>query len=211
MLSLPEALLLFALHDARGTVHSAAFLGLDEALSAAVLGELLLRGAIRVRSDGALRLVDDPPDTDSMLMLLAARALLEAEACTVDEALHALDTRLGAVRKRVVTALATKNILRAGEIDREGLADTETHAAADGSPEAGMLAHLREGIAAGPGVSRRIGLLIGLVHVLGLWSALLPEGEHAAACAAGDWVLERDAICRAARVAVQKAEGTWEG
>jgi hypothetical protein len=52
---LPEALLLFALHDAKGTVHSVAFLAIDHALRAAVLCELKLRGHVQTRLPSEIR------------------------------------------------------------------------------------------------------------------------------------------------------------
>jgi hypothetical protein len=146
-----------------------------------------------------------------MLLLLANKALLDAGADTVAGALDAIERHLGHLRKRTLDALAVKKILTASLIDRDGLADTEVHPLADHGAEAEMLAHLREGIAQSSSVSRRIGLLIGLVHVLDLWATLLPEAERAAARAAGDWVLENSPISRATQVLVKKADGTWEG
>ncbi|MEZ4322758.1 MAG: GPP34 family phosphoprotein [Myxococcota bacterium] len=211
MLSLPESLLLFSLHDERGTVHSAAFLGLDEALYAAVLGELMLRGTVRIRSDGALKVPPDAPDSESLIEQLAYKALSEASPDTVDAALEALRSGLGSLRSRLLTAVAAKGIVRSAEIDRENLEDSQVHPTADAGPEAQMVAHVREGIAAGPAVSRRIGLLIGLVHALNLWDKLLPKEERAAARSVGAWVHERDAVCKAAAVSIAKADGSWEG
>ncbi|MEQ1507398.1 MAG: GPP34 family phosphoprotein, partial [Myxococcota bacterium] len=60
-ITLPEALLLFALHDDRGTVHSAAYLALDPGLRGAVLSELKLRGYVQVRTTGDIRFHPAPP------------------------------------------------------------------------------------------------------------------------------------------------------
>ena len=55
MLTLPEHLLLIALHDEKGTVHPAAYLALDSGLRGAVLAELRLQGRIQTGTNGQVR------------------------------------------------------------------------------------------------------------------------------------------------------------
>ena len=76
MLPLPEALLLFALHDDTGTVVSSAFLSLDHTLRGAILAELRLRGFVQTRSDGMLRLHPEPPEARLEPVLAQALAVI---------------------------------------------------------------------------------------------------------------------------------------
>ncbi len=211
MLTLPESVLLFALDDERGNVRPSAFLGLDEALYAAVLAELMLRGLLRVRSrDGAVRLPEKLPKCDHVMLMLALHAITEGEATTVDKALEVLDTDLGMIRSRITGALASRGVLEAVEVDRALLEDDVVHPAEDPEPEARMREVVRDAVGRGDAMTRREGMLVGLLHCLDLWEAVLPDAMDDAR-AAGEWVLERDIICRQTQIAVSKARGTWEG
>src|SRR4051794_36111020 len=64
--SLPEELLLLALHDEKGSVIPAAASVLDGALVGAILMELGLQGRLREDVDGALQ-VDPTPTGDEIL------------------------------------------------------------------------------------------------------------------------------------------------
>ncbi len=211
MLTLPETLLLFALHDDRGTIRSEAYLGLDESLYAAVLAEMFLRGHIRVRSDG---LVEHPlaaPDTNSPMLARALGVLRKSMPTEIDACLQVLREGMPDLRDRVLGTLVVKDIIEPAEVDRPSLADTEIHPTEDAAPEHRMRAHLRSALQEGVGMSRRAGLLLGLVYVNGLFGAVLPSSERDVAKQWGDWVKERDPIVRLADVEVRKAEGSYEG
>ena len=211
MLTLPETLLLFALHDERGTIRSEAWLGLDESLHASVLAELYLRGHIRVRSDGYVEHPLATPDTDSPLLARALGVLRQSMPDALTGCHGVLEEGMPDIRDRVLGTLIVKSIVSPADIDRPSLADSEAHPTQDAGPEMTMRGHLRTALHEGVGMSRRAGILLGLVHVNGLFGALLPKSEQPIAMKWGDWVKERDPIVRLADVAVRKAEGSWEG
>lgn len=197
MLTLHESLLLFALHDDRGTVHSRAWIGLDDALRGAIAAEWMLRGALNVDRSGLARWTDRP--TGSPLLdgvRSAIRERLRTESFEVDAVLSALETWMPSLRAQVERCLTVRGIVQAGEIDRHQLADTPT-LRNRGDEETVMMEHLAAGIAAGPAVSRRMGMLIGLAHTLDLWSVLLSPTERFPAREQGEWAIERDAILQA--------------
>jgi hypothetical protein len=211
MLTLPETLLLFALHDERGTVRSEAWLGLDESLHAAVLAEHYLRGHIRVRPDGTVEHPLAAPDTNSPLLARSIGVLRRTKPTDVERCREVLEDGMPDVRDRVLGTLIVKDILEPAEIDRPSLADSDVHPTEDDGPELHMRAHLRTALHQGVEMSRRMGMLLGLVHVNGLFPALLPKSERDIAVQWGEWVKARDPIIRMADIAVRKAEGSYEG
>lgn len=208
MLTLPETLLLFALHGERGTIHASAFMGLDDALRGAVIAELYLRGAIQVKHSGESRRAPDPTSHPTPLL---SDALLDLpDTGSIDSWLATLESTLPNVRMRLVNGLVTKGILEISEKDRVNLEDSQVFSTANPLPEAEMIQHLHAAVDAGESMKRRQGMLVGLVHALELWSALLDPDKRERAREMGEWVLGRDAICRGTYKAVQIAQGTWE-
>jgi hypothetical protein len=197
MLTLHETVLLFALHDDRGTVHSRAWIGLDDALRGAVAAEWMLRGTLTVDRAGLCTWADrvaGSPLLDGLRDEIAPH--LRTTTFEIDALLSALQAWTPSLRGRVERCLVLRGTLQLGAIDRHELEDTTTlHAR--GPEETAMLAHLAEAIRRGPEMRRRMGMLIGLVHALDLWPVLLPPTERAAAREAGAWVLQRDALIQA--------------
>lgn len=209
MLSLPESLLLFALHDQRGTLRSSAYLSIDAALAGAVLGELVLRGNLRLRSDGDTRW--DDRRTDSPLLQAALEALEDTPTHgRIEALLVALETNLPDLRDRVTTALVSRGALARDVIDREGLADTSTLPAQDGTFEEAMIQHVRAAVACGSSVPRRLGLLVALIHLCELWPAFDDPSLAGQGRILGEWVLGRDRLVQAVHITIQKAEGTYD-
>ena len=127
MSTLPEALLLFALHDDRGTVHSAAFLALEPALRGSVLTELKLRGHLQVRNVGtvaqgtrpAIRWAPNAPPRPIELYLRDAMDVLTSvpSPSPVGVWLDALARGLPDLRARVSSALERRGIVISAERD----------------------------------------------------------------------------------------------
>ena len=125
MVSMPEALLLFALHDDKGTVQPSAFLALDHALRGALLSELRCRGYLQTKASGQVRLHPSPPAPPAESVLaraLAAVGELELPAET-GAALDAVQRELPNLRDDLAGALAERGILSEAHVERLGLAD----------------------------------------------------------------------------------------
>ena len=207
MPTLPEALLLFALHDQKGTVQPSAFLALDHALRGAVLSELKLRGFVQVRANGDLRPHPKPPPAPPEPFLATAWAVIAqvsaARPCV--EVLSTLQRAGGDVRASVRSYLSASGVLTESRVDRMGLPSDVVHPMADGTHEAALREQVAAGLAAGDAVSPRIGALIALAVAAHLEDELF--GDVAAAKARADWVAERDAVVRAVQDAVARVEG----
>ena len=209
MLSLPESLLLFALHDEHGTLRASAYLSLDPAMGGAVLGELLVRGNLRMRSDGDALWVSrtsDAPLLQTVIDLFDG----SPDRTTIDRLLFTIDAAFPDLREAVSHSLIARGALRPDVIDREDLGDTATLRTHDASFETAMVKHVRAAVACGSSVPRRLGLLVALIHVCELWPAFDDPALASQGRALGEWVLARDPLIRAVRIAVQKAEGTFD-
>ncbi len=208
MLPLPEALLLFALHDDKGTVVSSAFLALDHTLRGAILAELRLRGFVQTRSDGMLRVHPNAPADPLEPVLDRAFQLLTADGGeqSAADALLALERGLPELRELISTELARRGILGESTLERMGLPDDVVHPMADDRHEANLRQAVKEGVeGAGDTISPRLGTLVGLTVAAHLEGDVFDD--IAAAKARAEWVAERDAVLRAVREAVERVEG----
>lgn len=207
MITMPEALLLFALHDDKGTVQASAFLALDHALRGGALAELRLRGYVQTRPNGDLRCHPSPPPPPSERVLTQAWAAMQVavEPVPTAEALSALQRGLGDIREVLVEELARRGILTATQVERMGLPDDVVHPMADGRQEKALRAAMEEGMALGDAVSPRVGTLVALSVAAHLEEHLFEDPEAARQLA--DRVADRDAVVRAVREAVARVEG----
>lgn len=210
LLSLPESLLLFALHDEKGTIRSSAYLSLGAALRGAVLAELVLAGDLRLSGDGWMKRVSSDSRSPLLTDALAAVAGVPnpSPIHTWDQALR---DGLPDLKDRVTRVLLERGAIATDIIDREGLKDTTTYPTGDGRWERQMEQQVRAAIATGPRITRRMGSLVALIHVCDLWSAFRDPSLTAAGRSMGEWVIGRDPLSQAVRVAVHKAEGSYEG
>ena len=212
MLTLPEHLLLIALHDSRGTVHPAAFLALDIGLRAAILSELRLQGRLQTSASGHMRRNPDGceptgfPVLDRALDVLAA----QPQPGPTKDWLLALESGLPEVRAALTEMLASRGILGQADKERIGLPGSITHPMLDETAEMDMKQRLADAVDGDPNeTSPRLGALIALAASCNLVYAAFEPAQRDVALARADWVAKRDAISRALREVVAQTEGTW--
>ncbi len=206
--SLPEALLLFALHDDRGTVHSVAFMAIEHGLRGAVLAELRLRGYLSTNSRGQIRHRPDAPGAPSHPVIQRALATLHPAPADDNVAswLDALAIGVPTLRDDLTEVLKRRNILSVVDRSVMGLPTAETHPAAEMDTEVALAAELRASLADGDDIKPRQGTLLALVVACHLEAVVL--GASAAdGVLRADWVAERDAVVRRVRDHVSQAEG----
>jgi len=211
MLTLPEIVLLFALHDDKGTLHPSAFLAIDYGLRGACLCELRLRKVVQTRKNGGVRRHPTKfvPQGDPVLDQVI-EALADAESPgTVADWLDVLQAKLPTLRSQITDGLENAGIL--GETDRERilLPGSVIHPMTDSKSEYAMLETIRNGVRDGEKVQPRVGTLISLVGACNLIDVLFDVDDRAEARRMAEWVADRDAISRAVREHVARAEGTW--
>ncbi len=208
MISLPDALVLFALHDDKGTIHPSAFLAIDHGLRGAVLAELRLRGHIRTWRNGRL-VVDTDAEPPADPLLQEALLFLEPEG-TVLDALTALSDALPDLRSRLIGRLESAQVLSSEHQERSFLPGSTAHPMTDGALEGAMLQKLLDAGEAGTEVRPRDGLLLALAEASNLLATLLPEEHLQAASKTAELVRTRDAISSSVIEAVERTEGIWE-
>jgi hypothetical protein len=210
MLSLPDTLLLFALHDDKGTVHPSAFLALDHALRGASLAELRLRGCLKTWRDGTLELCGaetGDPFFDRVSFLL--HRSLPTQPSVLD-ALTALETGLPELRKTVISRLEAAHILVSADRERVLLPGSQNHPMADGRLEQAARDALRQSIHESGSISPRLGTLLALADACGLIDVLFSDEDRATAYDLAALVRQRDAIAAVIQEATERTSGVWE-
>jgi hypothetical protein len=207
--SLPEALVLFALDDEKGTVHPAAGLALDFTLRGAVLSELRLRGCLQSRSSGDLRYARRPhPPPGNPVLRDALDVLIDAPSpAPVSAWMKRLAQLRPTVRNDVVDLLSRRGVLDAAAWGAAGL-ERRVHRSTDRSLESGLREQAHAALDAGAAVVPRLGLLVALTVSAHLDGVVFGHRAEEAESFAG-WVADRDAVVRAVAQAVAEAEGRW--
>ena len=215
MATLPQALLLLALHDEKGTIHPAAYLGIDHGLRGAVLAELQLQKLVQTRKTGGVRMRMPPEPLQDPLLDRALEVLRDdaSNPGRVSDWLGLLEARISDVRRLTRIPLTKRGILEAQEVDRDfGMRDDTHFPMVDGRLEAKIVQAVRRGVQAGPGkVGRRVGHLIALIDATNLVRNVFDKELRQQARAVSKWVKERDPIATAVEIEVSKSQGTWEG
>lgn len=208
MLNLPEALLLFGLHDDKGSIHAAAFAAMDHGLRGAVLAELRLKGQLQTRRDGATRWAPDRTRPRHPILARCSRALDAAPSPgPVDAWLDTLREQVPALRHELLDHLVDRGVLTAQEHTTPVLADQIRHPLADSSAEASLVQQLNDALGRGEQISPRMGRLVALTVACHLERVVFGVAVRDDARARCQWVSERDAICGAVVRAVALAEG----
>lgn len=207
MPTLPEALLLLALDPRKGLVYSGAFLAVDHGLRAACLAELRSRGVVRTRG-GEIARTDRPlAPTGSRTLDAIAGAL--GDRGTVEERMDDLRAALPGIREGLLTELRERGVLREAPLSPSTsvLPGITAHVPADPDAHAALRAELAAAVAQGDAIPPREGTLVGLIVACNLDPVVFPKEQRAEARRVADFVAQRDSVVRAARGAIQRAEG----
>ncbi len=210
MLSLPDTLVLFALHDDKGTVHPAAFLALDHALRGSALAELRLLGCLKTWRDGRLELGELRSDDPLLVDVHGELARALPEQASVLDALALLSTALPELRTRVISRLERAGILTSSREDRTLLPSTHTHPMTDGTLELQALRDVRSALGDEGQIQPRLGTLVALIDSCGLIDILFEADDRDRARSLALLVRQRDAIAEAVQEASERTSGVWE-
>lgn len=207
--SLPEALLLFALDDDKGTVHPAAGLALDFVLRGAVLSELRLRGNLQSRASGNLRHARRPPPPPGNPVLRdGLEALVDAPSpAPVAAWMQELARHRPLLRADVIDLLGRRGVLEATDHGAPGL-ERRLHHATDRATERGLREQAHAALDAGAAAVPRLALLVAFTVASHLEPVVFGHRSEEAENFAG-WVADRDSVLRAVVQAVAEAEGRW--
>jgi hypothetical protein len=207
-LTLPETLLLFGLHDDKGTVHSAAYLALDPALRGGVIVELKLRGLVQVRVAGDVRWHPEPATTPNPPFLQAAiKALQQAPSpAPISTWLAALAIGIPDLRAQVQSSLERRGVL--GAPVRESSTNLAPVPVVDPTVEAALKQQVVWALEDEEAISPRLGSLVGLTVACHLGNVVFGDQADAADMRA-TWVADRDSVLRAVVESIAETEGEW--
>lgn len=211
MVLLPEALLLLALDDEKGTVFPAAFLALDHALRGALLAELRLEGVVQTKKGGAIRRAPTAPSIGGDPLLDRAWQVVSAlpNPGNVNDWLAAFERSFQGIRNDILASLDARGVLAPTDTDRGGVLPGSTaHLLKDRGVALEVTQMIRQAAAADP-VPARGGTLVALVDSVHLLDRLFPKDERAAARRVAAFVAERDSIVQGVSDLVRRTEGDF--
>lgn len=203
-ITLPEALLLLALDDERGDVHSAASSVYQYALAGGICGELLLRGLIEL--DGSTKALVQPQHAGATGQPLLDEALEQIRAAGRRKRLQrwvAKFVKLRDLRDRVAERLCARGVLESREGRYLWLFPWRRFPMVDPRAEYAILDRLRAAIYDGATVDDRTLMLLGLARGANLLSIRFPDKDLRARKRALDTLLEGSDVANATREAIQ--------
>jgi Golgi phosphoprotein 3 len=178
--SLPEELLLLALHDDKGSVIPAAARVLNGALIGAVLMELGLLGRLREDHNGAL--LADPTPTGNQILDEASAWIAQADRPRMPSYwVGRLAGRMPRLKDRLLEQLVSRGILERRERRILWLFPSRSFPLADAAVEQQTRERLRAVVLDGQSPDQRTSALLGLVRACNLTDELFAPHERSQA------------------------------
>jgi len=203
-LSLPEEILLLALHDEKGTIGMGSTY--SYAVGGAVLAELLMRGRVRLEASGKKKLVTLTTAEPT------GRAFLDDCLARIDEdskqrPAETWVSRFAAAKQlkhRLAEQLCERGILRADEDQVLLLFTRRIYPEVDSRPERELIERLRRAIFSDAGqVEPRTAVLISVAHHAGLLANAFEKRELKARKARIEQIGTGDATSQATKEAIE--------
>jgi len=204
-LTLAEQLLLLALDDESGKLHTLPDRALDYALAGAIIADLTRAARIEVETD-KLNVVDSTP-VDSKPEDFGLLDLQQSNASSLTGALTHLAGEANGLRKRLIEQLVEKGVLR--RVDKEILwvFHYSRYPLADPTSENAVRQRLRKCIRnENHSLTEMEHVLISLVHVCQLEHLLLTEEERETYRARINDICENDRIGRAVMACLKEIQ-----
>lgn len=175
--SLPEELLLLALHDEKGSVIPAAATVLNGALTGAVLMELGLAGRLQDAADGAL--IADPRPTGDALLDEAAQRIADADRPRLASYwVGRLARSMPGLKDRLLGGLVARGVLERRERRILWIFPTRSFPLADAASEQQARDRIRAVILDEQVPDQRTSALIGLVRACNLIDEVFAPHER---------------------------------
>ncbi len=196
MLTLPEQLLLLALHDQKGTILSSASISIEYGLAGAVLTELALREKVEIR-DKKLVLVDASSTGDDVLDQAISHIKNSAKQRKADHWLNKLSGKKINIKASMLEGLVKKGILKLEEHKILWIFDSPHYPTKDASEEKAIKEQLRRLVLYRDALETRTAVLMGLVNACGLTAEIFTKDERKAARKRIKEIMENEQIARA--------------
>jgi len=195
MLSLPEQLLLLALHDEKGTILSSASMSIRYGLAGAIIMELALREKVEIR-DKKLVLVNDSYTGDSVLDEAMALMKNLGKGKNAGYWVNKLTSKIK-IQEIMLERLVDKGILKTEEHKILWIFDSPHYPMKDSGEEFKIREHIRRIILHNDTAEARVAVLIGLVNACRLTNEIFSKQERKDAKKRIKEIMENDLIAKA--------------
>ena len=194
MLTLPEQLLLLALHDEKGTILSTASISIKYGLAGAVIMELALREKVEIR-DKKLVLVNDSYTGDNVL----DEALTQIKKLGKGKNAGYWVNKLQSIKiqELMLDRLVDKGILKTEEHKILWIFDSPHYPMKDSEEESEIREQIRRIVLHKDIAETRVAVLIGLVNACRLTNEIFSKEERKEAKKRIKEIIENDLIAKA--------------
>lgn len=194
MLTLPEQLLLIALHDEKGTILSTASISIRYGLAGAVIMELALHEKLEIR-DKKLILINDSYIGDNVLDEAISQIKTIDKAKNAGYWINKLSGKIK-VQELLLSRLVEKGILKMEEHKIFWIFDSPHYPMKDSGEESEVREKIRRIVLHKDIADTRIAVLIGLVNACRLTNEIFSKDERKEAKTRIKEIIENDIIAK---------------
>ncbi len=194
MLTLPEQLLLLALHDEKGTILSTASISIKYGLAGAVIMELALREKVVIR-DKKLVLINDSYTGDNVLDEAMTQIKKLGKGKNAGYWVNKLQNIK--IQELILDRLVDKGILKTEEHKILWIFDSPHYPMKDSEEELGIREQIRRIVLHKDIAEARVAVLIGLVNACRLTNEIFSKEERKEAKKRIKEIIDNDLIAKA--------------
>lgn len=176
MLTLPEQLLLLALHDQKGTILSSASMSIEYGLAGAVIMELALRGKVQMRAKKLL-VVDSASTGDDVLDRVLGQMKEAGKDRDAAYWINRLPSKIK-VKPAMLERLVQQRILNMEEHKILGLFGSPHYPTRNPQEEKKLREQIRQTVLCRYPTEAKLVALVGLVQACGLTSEIFSKEER---------------------------------
>jgi len=196
VLTLPEQLLLLALHDQKGTILSSASVSINYGLAGAVLTELALREKVEIR-DKKLVILSRSLTGDDILDAALDQIMNSAKERKADHWVNKLAGSKLKLRQLLLERLVKQGILKMEEHKILWVFDNPHYPMKDASDEKGVREQLRRLVLWREEAEAQTVALMGLVNACGLTGEIFTRAEKKEAKQRIKEIMKSDPVAKA--------------
>ena len=203
-LRLHEQILLLALHDKKGTLHTSMF---SYAVAGAIVAELVDSGRLRIEQHQRQRVlaVADPSSMADPLLDECIRKIATATRHAAAATWVKRFASIKELKERIAERLCHRGILARSEDRVLWVFPRVVYPTADPGPELDIVAALRDAIVSDGEVDVRTGIVIALAHTAGILSHVFDSSLLKARSARIDAIARSDDVSGAAKDTLEAA------
>lgn len=195
MLTLPEQLLLLALHDQKGTILSSASISIEYGLAGAVIMELALRGKVQMRAK-KLVVVDSAATGDDVLDRVLGQMKEAGKDRDAAYWINRLPSKIK-IKPAMLERLVQQRILNMEEQKILGLFGSPHYPTRNPQEEKKLREQIRQTVLCRYPTEAKLVALVGLVQACGLTNEIFSKEERKEADRRIKEIMQHDPVAKA--------------